>query len=623
MPGKDEYTILDNPQRWKLAMEINNIGFYDWYPLNDTIYWDKNLHRMNGLDPKRKVDRMKHFLSIVHPEDKEQVRLNMVEVLDPENSSDHFDHHFRSILHGGIRYLRSSGIRIRDKSGQIKAVFGMVVDNTSKVETQERIWENEERLRIAAEASGFGTFDYIVKENKLYWDKRMHQIFGLKESSKVNRIDYFFKKIHPGDLERVSANYQRVMGSDSNEMDAHDEFRIIVKGEVKYLMSHGTLIREKEGNIIRSTGTIFDITELKKTQKQLEESQEYFRSIFEGNTDYISTVDRNKKIVFINHVMSGLSKEEIAGKSILEFSEPQDRNMIDKKIDQVLNRGKNEQFETSIEGPKGRIFFSTRVSPLIKKGKIFGATFIARDITKAKESEQKLLKQAIELQRINQNLEQFAYVSSHDVKAPITNLQSLVSMMDDPDMFSTEAYPIFERIKETVKQMNQTVHSLNEVFSIQSNLNLPKEKLNLEKILEQTLNSINNQIVESDARISFDFKEAPKIHFPKIHLISIFQNLVTNSIKYKQVDKVPRIKISSKKIPNSSRIKLIVRDNGRGMDLKTYGNKVFGLFQRFHLDIEGKGMGLHIIKMIIESYGGEISLKSSPNKGTVFTLLFD
>ena len=219
-------------------------------------------------------------------------------------------------------------------------------------------------------------------------------------------------------------------------------------------------------------------------------------------------------------------------------------------------------------------------------------------------------------------LEQFAYVSSHDIKAPITNLESLVKMMDHPGMINEDGLPIFDRIKATVHQMNQTIHSLNEVFSVQSNLNLPKQSLDLENVLKETLNSINNQIEDSDARITYDFNEAPKITFPRVHLISIFQNLITNSIKYKQEQKVPRIKISSKKVKNSSRLKLIFQDNGRGMDLKTYGNKVFGLFQRFHLDIEGKGMGLHIIKMIIESYGGEISLSSSPNKGTRFTLLF-
>lgn len=622
MARTKNHTMVDNKQRWNLAMNMTNMGFYDWYPLEDRIIWDKTLHRITGLSTRSKKKRQEYFISVVHPEDVELVVKDMGKVLDPTSTNDSFENNLRVILKGQIRYMRTSGFREIDKSGRVWRVFGIVMDTTSMIESEIRIRENEERLRTAAEATGFGTFDWLVQENNLYWDKKMHEIFGLNEKSKVDRNEYFFNHIHPEDQQRVGETFASRLGTNSTDHTAFDEFKISIKGKVKNITSHGNIIRDSNGNAIRITGTLLDITHLKKTEKDLRESQEYFRSVFEGNSDHIFTINHKREIVFINHAAPGLTRDQVIGTPILNLVVPQDRKMVGKVLDKVFNKRVTEQYETSYESPESTLHYSTKVSPLIENNRVFGATFVSRDVTKLMESDGQLRKQAIELQRTNQNLEQFAYVSSHDIKAPVTNLESLLGIMEEQNVVKTEGKPIFDRLKITVGQMNRTIRTLNEVFSVQSNLNLPKKKVYLDKILAEVSDSINNQILDSGAKITSDFSHAPYVKFPEIHLKSILQNLITNSIKYRQDGITPKIRIRSRQIKSTKKIQLTVADNGRGMDLDMYSKKVFGLFQRFHLDTEGKGMGLYIIKLIIESYGGQISLKSEPNKGSKFTLVF-
>jgi signal transduction histidine kinase len=145
-----------------------------------------------------------------------------------------------------------------------------------------------------------------------------------------------------------------------------------------------------------------------------------------------------------------------------------------------------------------------------------------------------------------------------------------------------------------------------------------KERISFEAMFNQVTESIAEQIKKINAEIKIDFSECTYIDYPPLHLQSIMQNLLTNALKYRQPSKRLKIEITTKR--SNGKVCLTIKDNGMGFDAHKYGKKVTGLFKRLHTHVEGKGIGLYIIKSIVNSHGGKIEIISEPNKGATFNI---
>lgn len=245
---------------------------------------------------------------------------------------------------------------------------------------------------------------------------------------------------------------------------------------------------------------------------------------------------------------------------------------------------------------------------------VFG---IKQDITDQKQQSLKLRRAHEALERSSQEFREFAYVASHDMKAPISNLKALLEMLVNTDCIKPSGLPFLEKIQESVLRMSKTIRNLNEVLHLKQNIEgVPRERLAFQQIFEDVHGLIEDQIKATGAVLYVDFGACPEIDYAQVHLQSIIQNLLTNAIKYRHPDRHPVIHLRS--LLHEERCLLLVKDNGLGIDMQEYGDKLFGLFQRFHEGIEGSGIGLHVMKSIVESSGGTIEVKSRVNEGTTF-----
>jgi signal transduction histidine kinase len=235
-----------------------------------------------------------------------------------------------------------------------------------------------------------------------------------------------------------------------------------------------------------------------------------------------------------------------------------------------------------------------------------------------KETNLSLQNYSQSLERSNKELEEFAYISSHDMKSPMTSLLGMLTLMQQKDAIKQEHRNLFELAVNSARQMQKTIRALNEIIAFRKTLTIKPEKINLAEALQEVKLSIHELITSSGAIISADFSKCPYINYPPVHLKSIFQNLLTNAIKYKQEGKPPVIDIKTTRDGNI--VKLKFSDQGLGIDMKRNKDKLYGLFQRFHVNIEGMGIGLHMIHSIIESYGGKIEIESEVNQGTTFKI---
>ena len=227
----------------------------------------------------------------------------------------------------------------------------------------------------------------------------------------------------------------------------------------------------------------------------------------------------------------------------------------------------------------------------------------------------------LSLIKANNSLERFTHIISHNLRAPVINLISLTELQKNNSLTNESKAEISDKIYKCVIQLDSTLNDLVELIASKHGGNIKSESLDLQTEFDKVLYSINNQVQQSELRLETNFSERSQIYFPKQFLNSILLNLLTNSIKYKSDDRklVVQIKTENK----MGQTILHFSDNGMGIDLKKFGDKLFGLYQRFHSEIEGKGMGLYIIKSQIEAMGGKIEVDSIPNQGTRFRIYFN
>ncbi len=239
-------------------------------------------------------------------------------------------------------------------------------------------------------------------------------------------------------------------------------------------------------------------------------------------------------------------------------------------------------------------------------------------IEEIKQKELLIIEVSEELKRRNDELKKFAYITSHNLRAPVVNISALYEMIDT-NTLTEENKAIIEKIEISVKRMESTLTDLIGVVSQQTVDKFTKVNIDIEKAFDSAISSIENQVIESGATFEFDFKEKD-MFYPNHYLESIILNLLTNAIKYRSLTRPLHIRIESAKQGNDVVLKFT--DNGIGVDLQRNEAKIFDLYQRFHTEIPGKGIGLFIIKSHLDSLNDKILVESQVDVGTTFTIIF-
>jgi len=237
------------------------------------------------------------------------------------------------------------------------------------------------------------------------------------------------------------------------------------------------------------------------------------------------------------------------------------------------------------------------------------------------ETRTKELKHSIDgLIKQNQDLEQFSYIISHNIRSPIARILGLINVFNVENMNDSFNLEILGHLEQAGENLDMVIKDLNKVVTIRSNLDTTKEEVILNNELTITLEHLTTQISNSNTKISYLF-EVESISFIKSYIQSILYNLLSNAIKYKDKNREPIIHIKTEL--QSNFVCLSVQDNGLGIDLeKTDIYKIFGLYQRMHDHVQGKGLGLFLVKTQIESLGGRVELESSLGVGSTFKVYF-
>lgn len=353
-------------------------------------------------------------------------------------------------------------------------------------------------------------------------------------------------------------------------------------------------------------------------EKKLIASEQLFRSIAENfPKGTVEVLDRNLKYVYAEGKEfhdKGINPKELIGSAHLSKYGSYISNKVRKHLDKVF-QGESVMFEVITD----KQFYLKSGVPLVNdQGEIDRILLVTQNITETKLAEEEREQLIRDLKSQNEELQRFAYITSHNLRAPIVNISSLLELYDVKHPENTENKEVIENLKVSTSILNSTLEDLIEVVSIKKN-KIPKvERINFKQLTSNVEKSLSKQISDSRAVIHKDFSKVPEINYIYSHLENFLINLTTNAIKYKHPDRDPIIEISTQQEKNF--IVLIFKDNGIGIDLERYGDRLFGLYQRFHSHVEGKGLGLYLVREQIRAHDGNLKVESSVGEGTTFKI---
>jgi PAS domain S-box-containing protein len=236
------------------------------------------------------------------------------------------------------------------------------------------------------------------------------------------------------------------------------------------------------------------------------------------------------------------------------------------------------------------------------------------------KAEQQIKRSNAELIKINKDLDNFIYTASHDLRAPISNIEGLINALKEEKSYNEDSTKyLIDLMYESVEKFKNTIADLTEISKIQKAEGDFLEIVSFENIFLETQTTIHDLISTTNTKIDFNFTECPEISFSRKNLRSIFYNLISNSIKYAYPQRNPELTLKTER--NNKYCILTVTDNGMGIaDDKI--NRIFSMFKRLHDHVEGSGIGLYIVKRIMENADGKIEVTSEIDKGTEFKLFF-
>ena len=365
---------------------------------------------------------------------------------------------------------------------------------------------------------------------------------------------------------------------------------------------------------------IHDVTERNKAKEQVRQSEQNFRTISENFPNgAVSVLNKDLSIIYTAgkefHIKDAPVSYFINTNYVEHFNE-----LEKQKISEMLTKvfkGDTVVFEVNHED---QTYIMSGVPLYETNGSIHKILIASQNITRQKNNEKEKEHLIEELTQINSDLRQFSYITSHNLRAPLSNLLGLLKLIDLNSIEDPTTKLLFENFQDCTFQLNETVNDLINVLIIKNNVNINKEPLEIRKSFEKVLHSIKNHLEETETTFSIDLDHANTVNFNNTYLESILLNLLTNAVKYRSPERKPHISLYSEKINGG--VRLYFTDNGLGMDLRRYKERVFGLYQRFHNHADSKGLGLYIVKSQIGVMGGEIDVQSEVDKGTTFIITF-
>lgn len=482
---------------------------------------------------------------------------------------------------------------------------------------------SEERYRLISDVSFNYTFETRIDQDgsaTLIWVGGAFQEMTGYTLEEYIASGGWLGHVHPDDLEKDAQDMEKLF---SNQEVVSSEIRTFTKsGSICWERTFAHPIWNKEENRLAGIiGAVQDITAQKQAEERLKETLIQQSAILNNIPDMAWLKDVDSRYIAVNEQflkISGRTLDEVVGQTDSNVWKQKFADMYRQDDLDVIRSGMRRQVEESQEDHTGREYWVETIKTPIRnaQGDVIGTTGIAREITERKKAEFERERLIAELEAKNAELERFTYTVSHDLKSPLVTITGFLSYLEKDAQSGdfTKLKKDLERIHQAANKMQTLLKDLLELSRIGRIINEPEE-MRFSEIVREALTLTEGQARERGVRIEFT-DEGRLIYGDRMRLIEVLQNMVDNAIKFMGSQPAPRIQIGTETDSQNNTI-FFVRDNGIGID-PHYSERIFGLFNKLDSDTPGSGVGLTLVKRIIEVHGGKVWFESQPGQGATF-----
>ncbi|MDT7829662.1 PAS domain-containing protein [Pricia sp. S334] len=512
----------------------------------------------------------------------------------------------------------------KNQEGQI---IGLIIETEDITQRKrEEVQNNKLRtlLKATCEIGKIGCWEYSFDKDELSWCCMTREIHGVSDDyvPTVDSAVQFYKDGHSRNTIAMLIHRATEYGERWNEklqiVDAH--------GNEIWVLSAG-MPNFKDGELIGFMGTFQNIDEQVKSETKTKESEHLLRTLVDNLPLHVYIKDTESRKILVNKAectyLGASDPKELLGKSDFELYDPESAQRYRNDDLRVMETSNpilaQESIITKKDGEK-TTFLISKIPLADDDGKVTGLVGISMDISELKQKEEELRDLVNVVSSQNKKLIQFAHIVSHNLRSHTANFSMLLEFLAE-ETNESEKTKIVDMLSSSSDRLMETLENLNEIIVINTNSNLDKKPVSLKTEIKKIQGRLSSFLEENRVELAVRVSHKDTIHGIPEYIESILTNLITNAVRFKHPDRDPFIKITTKR--ENDYMILSITDNGLGIDLEKYGNKVFGMYKTFHDRSDAKGLGLFISKNQIEAMNGKIEVESNLGTGSTFMLYFD
>ncbi len=506
-------------------------------------------------------------------------------------------------------------------------IIGVILQTTDVTKTftqEQQLKKLEGQLTDISEISQVGLWEYCAEKQSLFWcdiSKKIHEVPKTYKPQLESAINFYKEGFSRNTISMV------VYKAMENGTPWREKLQLITKkGNEKWVIAAGKPIY-KNNKIIGITGTLQDIDDQVASETKTKESERLLKTVIHNLPLNVFIKDRESRKILVNkseyEFLGFDNPQSVLGKSDFAFYDKQtaqdsrDEELhIMKSLKPMLNK---EVINIKKDGTSTALLTS-KIPLMGEDGSINGIVGFSLDISEMKQKEAELM-ELININALqNKKLINFAHIVSHNLRSHTSNFSMLLDFLVN-ERDETEKHRIVNMLIEASDNLLETLENLNTVIDINHNVNLEKEPIKINERIVHLEEDLSGYLKNNNATIINTISDDIHVLAVAPYLDNILVNFITNSIKYKKPEEDPIITLGASK--NGKHTIISIADNGLGIDLQKYGDKLFGMYKTFHDRTDARGIGLYITKNQMEAMNGKIITCSEVGKGTTFNLYFD
>ncbi len=625
-----QQSLAESQERFELAVMGTNDGLWDWNVETNEVWYAPRFRELLGFsadETRAFPNQLTSFRDRLHPDDRDRVTRSFDRHI--EDHVPHDEEYRLKTADGEYRWFRGRGQAHWDGHGKAVRMAGSIQDIHQRHEAQAELANLQLQLQQALQGGNVGMWDWDILTNEVTVSPELMLQIGEDPEQPWVTLNDWETRLHPDDRDAAVQRTQDYIAGRTQEYESSFRLRHS-DGSYLWILSRGKLFRKEDGQPRRFIGVHIDVTELRRVQEALAESEARFRGIFNQTFQFIGLLKPDGTCLDANRTSlqgAGVSPEDVIGQKFWDTVWWSHSAELQQRLQQAVKKaaaGEFDRFEATHPAPDGSfVFVDFSLKPVTDdQGEVVYLIPEGRDVTELKQYQNELKARSDDLERSNKELQQFAYVASHDLQEPLRTVVGFCRLleMEYQNAFDETGRMYLDTIVDGGKRMQQLISDLLDYSRAGRGNSF--EPVDLMDVMEQVKALLYSQIAESQAVVTFG--DLPTIVGDVGQIVRLFQNLVGNAIKYRG-DRTPIVKIWSERL--DSEWKLFVSDNGIGID-EDFSDQVFIIFKRLHTREEypGTGIGLAICRRIVERHGGQIRWirshpkQADPDHGSTFEI---